>query len=341
MNAALHPSLAAAPTTPGFVRMFAPGKLTLGLFFPIAAYEGDMPSLEGQSTLATAADEGGFAALWTRDVPLRDPSFGDLGQVLDPWVWMTYMLPYVKQAALATGSLILPLRHPVHTAKAAASLDLLSGGRLVMGVASGDRPVEFPAFGVDPNTRGERFRETFAYLETLLGESLPRIHSPLGELAGADLVPKPGHGRLPIGVTGGSQQSPDWIATHADFWLTYPRAPQVQAQVLGDWRAAVERTGAAFQKPVAQSLYIDLAADPDEAPRPIHLGFRLGRNRLIELLRMLSQVGVNHVAFVLKFSRRPVAEVLDELTREVVPLFPAHRSSIATPPTAPHKELFA
>lgn len=311
--------------------MFAPGKLTLGLFFPIAAYEGDMPLLEGQTTLAAAADEGGFAALWTRDVPLRDPSFGDLGQMLDPWVWMTYMLPYVKQAALATGSLILPLRHPVHTAKAAASLDLLSGGRLVTGVASGDRPVEFPAFGVDLSTRGERFRETFGYLETLLGESFPRIHSSLGELVGADLVPKPGHGRLPIGVTGSSQQSPDWIAANADFWLTYPRAPQAQAQVLGDWRAAVGRAGAAFQKPVAQSLYVDLAADPDEPPRPIHLGFRLGRNRLIELLRMFSQMGVNHVAFVLKFSRRPVTEVVDELAREVVPLFPAHHSSSHCP----------
>ena len=116
--------------------MFAPGKLTLGLFFPIAACEGDLPSLQGQTGLASAADEGGFAAPWTRDVPLPD----------------------LKQAALPTGSLILPLRHPVHTAKAAASSDLLSGGRLVLGLASGDRPVEFPAFGVDLGTRGERFR---------------------------------------------------------------------------------------------------------------------------------------------------------------------------------------
>lgn len=322
-----HPSLVAAPSTPGFSRMFAPDQLTLGLFFPIASYEGDMPSLEGQSELAAAADVGGFAALWTRDVPLRDPSFGDLGQVLDPWVWMTYMLPYVKQAALATGSLILPLRHPVHMAKAATSLDLLSDGRLVMGLASGDRPVEFPAFGVDLATRGERFRESFNYLETLLSESFPHISSPLGELAGADLVPKPEHGRLPIGVTGGSQQSPDWIAAHADFWVTYPRSPHMQARVLEDWRTAVASAGATFRKPVAQSLYLDLDADPDALPQPIHLGFRLGRKALVELLRMLQQIGVNHVAFVLKFSRRPVADVVDELAREVVPLFPANVST--------------
>lgn len=317
-------SLVSPPSTPGFNRMFAPDKLTLGLFFPIAAYETDMPSLEGQSELAAAADAGGFAALWTRDVPLRDPTFGDLGQVLDPWVWMTYMLSHVKQAALATGSLVLPLRHPIHLAKAAASLDNLSGGRLVMGLASGDRPVEFPAFGVELEARGEHFRDAFGYLETLLNESFPNIRSSLGNLAGADLVPKPMHGRLPLGITGGSQQSPDWVAAHADFWVTYPRSPQMQARVLADWRAAVASAGANFYKPVAQSLYLDLDADPNAQPRPIHLGFSLGRNALIDLLYAFQQAGVNHVAFALKFNRRPVAEVVDELAREVVPLFPAH-----------------
>jgi alkanesulfonate monooxygenase SsuD/methylene tetrahydromethanopterin reductase-like flavin-dependent oxidoreductase (luciferase family) len=54
---------------------------------------------------------------------------------------------------------VLPLRHPLHTAKAAASIDQLTGGRLVLGIASGDCPVEFPAFGVDRESRGALFRE--------------------------------------------------------------------------------------------------------------------------------------------------------------------------------------
>lgn len=319
-----HPSLLAPPTTPGFARMFAPGGLTLGLFFPIAAYAGDAPDLSGQAGLAAAADAAGFAALWTRDVPLRDPSFGDLGQVLDPWVWMTAMLPRVRRAALATGSLILPLRHPIHTAKAAASLDLLSGGRLVLGLASGDRPVEFPAFGADHAGRGRSFREAFAFVEALLSRPFPRLSSSWGELSGgADLAPKPAHGRLPLGVTGGSRQAPDWIATHADFWLTYPRPPGAQARAVAAWREGVARAGSRVDKPVAQSLYLDLADDPREEPRPIHLGLRLGRARLIDILALLRGAGVAHVAFTLKFSRRPVADVVDELAREVLPLFPA------------------
>lgn len=309
--------------TPGFRRMFATHRLTLGLFFPLAAYAGDMPDLAGQAELAALADRGGFSALWTRDVPLQDPSFGDLGQVIDPFVWMGYMLNHVKQAAFATGSLILPLRHPIHVAKAAASIDNLSGGRFVMGVASGDRPVEFPAFGRDLERRGEAFQQSLAYIRSLLESDYPAVESKLGHLYGANLQPKPLHGAIPIGVTGGSQQSPEWIARHSDFWVTYPRPLGTQAHVLRQWRAHVQEAGYRYAKPVAQSLYIDLVEDTTQLPRPIHLGFQLGRESLIELLRSYQSIGVNHIAFVLKFASRPITEVIQELAEEVVPHFSA------------------
>jgi luciferase-type oxidoreductase len=98
--------------------------------------------------LARRAEELGFAALWFRDVPLRDPNFGDIGQVYDPWVYLGWIAAQTRTIALATGSIVLPLRHPLHTAKAAASIDQLTRGRFVLGVASGDRPIEFPAFGL-------------------------------------------------------------------------------------------------------------------------------------------------------------------------------------------------
>lgn len=318
---ARQPTLAASP---GFRHMFAPGRLTLGLFFPLAAYAGDMPELEGQAELAAMADQAGFSALWTRDVPLQDPSFGDLGQLMDPFVWMGYMLGHVRRATLATGSLILPLRHPIHVAKAAASLENLSGGRFVMGVASGDRPVEFPAFGRELALRGAAFQESLDYLQRLLAEDYPSIRNGLGSLHGANLQPKPAHGRIPVGVTGSSQQGLDWIARHSDFWLTYPRPPATHARILQQWRAAVQQAGFGYEKPVAQSLYIDLSEDPAQAPRPIHLGFELGRDRLVQLLQLYQGMGVNHVAFVLKFSRRPVKDVIQELAEHVLPHFPAH-----------------
>src|SRR6201995_4311156 len=135
----LTPNKSAEVTdSPGFRKMFAPGRLTLGVFLPIEAFQRDEPTMRHQERLARRTEELGFAALWFRDVPLRDPSFGDIGQVYDPWVYLGGIAAQTRTIALATGSIILPVRHPLHTAKAAASVDQLSGGRLGLRGAAGD-----------------------------------------------------------------------------------------------------------------------------------------------------------------------------------------------------------
>lgn len=306
----------------GYESMFAADKLTVGVYFPIEAFDGPEPSMRDQIELAQQADRLGFAALWARDVPLNDPNFGDLGQIYDPFVWLATIAARTDTIALATGAVILPLHHPIDAAKAAASLDHLSGGRFVFGVASGDRPVEYPAYGRDPGERAELFRDAFDYTEALLTKRFPNHASTYyGRIAeGGDLIPKPLASRLPVLVTGQSQQSLDWIAQRSDGWVTYPRDLLKQAQVVSQWREALRRAEAGF-KPLAQSLYLDLTDNPDAQPRPIHLGYRLGHRRLIDLLGQLRAHGVNHVALNLKFSRRPVADVLEEIGHDVLPHF--------------------
>lgn len=308
---------------PGFSRMFQPGRLTLGVFFPIEAFEGPHPKMTDQVALARRAHELGFAALWFRDVPLLDPRFGDVGQIYDPWTYLGFIAAQTQHIALATGSIVLPLRHPLHVAKAAASVDVLSGGRMVLGVATGDRPVEFPAFGRPFETRGEAFRESLAFMRRAWREHFPEIQSSHGTLTGADLVPKPCLSDLPVMVTGWAQQSLEWIARHADAWVMYPQPTPVQAAKLRAWAQAQARVAGATAKPFGQSLYIDLAREPDARPVPIHLGYRLGHRPLVVLLRELRDIGVAHVALNLKYGSRSAAEVLEELGAEVLPLFPA------------------
>ena len=146
--------------------------------------------------------------------------------------------------ALATGSIILPVRHPLHTAKAAASIDQLTRGRFVLGVASGDRPIEFPAFGIDPDERDMLFRENLRVIREVLADDFPTVQSSYGTLFGtADLVPKPS-GRLPIMVTGNSRQGLEWIAEHSDGWITYPRPLALQAELAAlAWSCRGRRTG--------------------------------------------------------------------------------------------------
>jgi len=308
----------------GFRHTFKAGEMSLGLFFPIEAFQGDTPAMSDQVGLAQRAEALGFSTLWFRDVPLRDPSFGDVGQVFDPWVYLGFIAAQTSAISLGTASIALPLRHPLHTAKAAASVDQLSNGRLLLGVASGDRPVEFPAFGVDPDSRGEVFREHLDVIRRAQRTSFEPLQWSSGRLAHADLVPKPTTSEIPFFVTGNSRQSVDWIARESSGWMNYPRAPQAQQLVVERWRQAVSAQAGDAYKPFLQSLYIDLDAHPAAAPSPIHLGFRLGRNALLALLEALEAIGVDHVILNLKYGRRPAAEVVEELGSYIVPRFRAH-----------------
>lgn len=327
----LTPNMSAEVSdSPGFQKMFAPGRLTLGVFFPIEAFQRDEPTMRHQEHLARRAEELGFAALWFRDVPLRDPSFGDIGQVFDPWVYLGWIAAQTRTIALATGSIILTVRHPLHTAKAAASVDQLSGGRLVMGVATGDRPVEFPAFGVDFENRDALFRENLRVIRTALAEEFPRMQSSYGQLLGmADLVPKP-IGRLPILVTGSSRQTLPWIAENSDGWIYYPRPLDQQAATVERWREATRIAAPGVFKPFAQSFYVDLSDNPNEPPTPIHLGLRGGRNAIFQFLDALREIGVNHVILNLKYGRRDAGEVLEEIGREILPQLEATQLEAAT-----------
>ncbi|WP_281078807.1 hypothetical protein [Variovorax paradoxus] len=123
-------------------------------------------------------------------------------------------------------------------------------------------------------------------------------------------------------VTGNSRQSVAWIAQHADGWLHYPQNVDPQARTIRQWRSLHQGF-----KPFAQSLYIDLAEDPDAPPTPIFLGFKSGHRFLVEYLGALRDIGVNHVGFNLKYGSRPAAEVVQELGEFVVPHFPAHAAS--------------
>ncbi|WP_234822806.1 LLM class oxidoreductase [Ensifer adhaerens] len=308
--------------------MFARDHLTVGIFLPLRFYQGDMAVLQGQADLVAEIDRRGFAAVWVRDVPLFDPAFGDAGQLFDPFTYLAYLAARTKRIALATGSVVVPLRHPIDLAKAATTIDHLSGGRLVLGVASGDRPVEFPAYGLDMDERGPRFAEAVSYVRRLLAPGCPAIRSSLGTMADVDFLPKPPTGRIPLIVTGSSRQSPGWIAKHADGWLTYPQpthtpeGPRRLARNIGAWRAQIEDGGF---RPHMTNEWIDLVDDPDFPRTPLRGGFVLktGRKGLIDLLGEWREAGVNHAALGMQFADRPPAEIIQELAEEVLPHFPS------------------
>jgi luciferase-type oxidoreductase len=309
------------PINAGYDAVFKPNHLSVGLVLPIESYPGGpVPTMEQHLERAQLAEELGFSAVWLRDVPFNVPTFGDAGHVFDPFVYLGALAACTSSIALGVASIVLPLRHPAHVAKTAASADQLSGGRLILGIASGDRPEEFPAMNMPFAKRGELFRESYDYIRQM-SEPQPRFGNTCGCVSGGmDLLPKPVAGKLPLLVTGSSQQSPDWIAQYADGWMTYPRPVNQQAELIDDFRDRIEIAGVA-DKPVMEPLYLDLAADPDEPASPIHLGFRMGVNALGDYLESRRAIGVNHVALNLRFNRIDPEQTLRQLADTTLPVF--------------------
>lgn len=315
----------------GYRRMFAPDKLTLGIFLPLRFYQGDEQVLKGQIELIEYIDQKNFAAVWVRDIPLFDPMFGDAGQLFDPLTYLSFIAARTKQVALVTGSSIFSLRHPIDLAKAATTIDQLSGNRLVMGVASGDRAIEYPAYGIDYEQRAARFAQSFDYFRQLMQRGSLEIQSPLGTISRAELLPKPVAGQIPLIVTGSSGQSKQWVADYADGWLSYPEATSHSegairlGQKIEAWRSLIPNNDF---RPHMTNEWIDLVDDPNYPRTPLRGGFtlRTGRHGLIQLLEEWQDAGVNHAALGIQYSQRPAAEVLQEMAEDILPHFPSHQA---------------
>jgi len=311
----------------GFNRAYAQvlgaGHLTLGLMTPLVRAPGQPADPARELALAARAASLGAAALWTRDVPLIIPQ-GSLGEaaVLDePFVWLAALAMAAPQAAIGTAAAVLPLRHPLHLAKAAWSLDRLSGGRMILGLGSGDRPEEFAAFGVG-DERDALFRERWALLRAALSVEDDGARAALFEATAGFAPTAPPAARIPLLAVGSARQSLQWIAANADGWATYHREEARQQGRIALWqRALAERAGGA-RKPFVQSLQLELLDDPGAPAVPLELGLRGGRQALLGYLERMAGLGVAHMLLNLQ-GPRPVAEQIEELGAEIIPRLPA------------------
>jgi probable F420-dependent oxidoreductase len=136
------------------------------------------------ANLARSAESSGIESLWTVEhvvVPVgyesRYPYSKDgrmpgpeESPIPDPLVWLGYAAAVTRTIRLATGILILPQRHPFYVAKAAATLDQLSGGRAILGVGIGWLEEEFRGLGIPFETRAARTEEAVSGLRSLWGK---------------------------------------------------------------------------------------------------------------------------------------------------------------------------
>ncbi|WP_311969370.1 LLM class oxidoreductase [Pseudomonas baltica] len=302
-----------------FSRTFQPGELTIGFISPACGYpDSPFPSLADQAEIVQRLDQSDAAALWLRDVPFYDPSFGDTGQVLDPLVYAGWLAALTGRIAIGTAGIVSPLREPIITAKQLATADQLLGGRFLAGMASGDRATEYPAFGVDFSSRVQRYQEAVALIKTLTSESFPRLKTEhFGELRGdIDLVPKPAAPRIPVIAIGRAGQSLEWLAENVDAWIWHGD-PLRMPEAVPHWREVTSSRGFV---PFGYGAMFDLDTNAD-APLQTGRVLRGGRHALKDFFARQREAGINHVALNLKPTRRPALEVIDELQQHILPAF--------------------
>jgi len=162
----------------------------------------------------------------------------------EPMVLFGYLAAVTQRLELVTGILILPQRQTALVAKQAAEIDVLSGGRLRLGVAVGWNAVEFEALGEDFHNRGRRIEEQVAVLRALLSQEVVNFEGKWHRITAAGLNPLPVQRPVPIWFGGGRTENVvRRIAALGDGWFPQVRPDEAGAQALEQFRQLVRGAG--------------------------------------------------------------------------------------------------
>ncbi|WP_462177236.1 TIGR03571 family LLM class oxidoreductase [Pseudoalteromonas gelatinilytica] len=263
-----------------------------------------VPDISKHKERIMLADNLGFSAAWVRDVPLYDPNFGDAAQVFEAFSYLGYLSGVTKNILLGTAAIVLPLRQPWLIKKSANTIASLSNDRLILGVASGDRPSEYPLFGVDYDARGELFRKAVEILKSESDELLQE---------GQKILPDVN--KFPIYVAGLAQQNPQWVGENLDGWLSYPGTPEDHKNRVSLWRQV------AGDKPYVSFIHLDLVPEADAPITRHRFGIKTGINGLIKELNEMKSVGVDHISLHFRKNEAPIEESMRSIAEHVLPIF--------------------
>jgi len=212
------------------------------------------PALLGH--LAVTAERCGFDSLWSVEhvaIPVGHTPYagskdgkmpgGDDVAIPDPLIPLAYVAALTKTIKLATGILILPQRHPIYTAKEVATVDLLSGGRVILGIGSGWMKEEFEALGINFHHRGAMTDEAIQALRALWRDgtsSFAGRHFKFGPLYS---FPKPTRKDVPIHVGGHSPAAARRAGRYGDGFFPTVVNPEKLKELFGIVRSEAKKAG--------------------------------------------------------------------------------------------------
>ena len=200
-------------------------KMSLGLPTHRVDRLDELAGADAIAELSAAAETAGFDAVFVTDHPMPADEWLETGghQTLDPFVALSFAAAATTRIRLQTNLLILAYRNPFLSAKGIASLDVLSGGRMIVGVGAGYLASEFAALGVDFDERNDLTDEAITTMRAAwTGESVA-VAGRHFEATGNTMLPRPAQpGGPPIWIGGNSKRAIRRAVELADGWMPMP-----------------------------------------------------------------------------------------------------------------------
>ncbi len=291
--------------------------MEFGLHLP---HVGPLATREGITAFAQLVEELGFDALWVSDhivVPRsldsrypysRDGSFPVSPDVslMEPIATLLFVAAITERVKLGTTVLVLPMRNPIVTAKQLASLDVLSNGRLILGVGTGWMEEEFQMLGVPFKRRGARTNEYIRLIKALWTEENPSFEGEFWQIKDVGFNPKPLQKPHPPIWTGGhSAPALRRAGRLSDGWHAVGVSPDTLREQFQEVQRHAEEAG---RDPASLTLSVRPRVRLDDPAKAI------------ELLRSYREVGVSHAVLEISAPDMDRARsLLETLANEIRP----------------------
>lgn len=244
--------------------------------------------------LAEQAEALGFDSVWVHDHVFN------VGHVFDriggrpyyePLTLLSFVAARTERVRLGTSVLVLPYHNPIRLAKTAATLDVLSGGRLTLGVGVGAIEKETTAMGSPFKERGAVTDEAIAVMRTLWTEEDPRFDGTYSRFDGMTFSPRPRQPNIPVVIGGVSRAAIRRAARLGDGWQPLGLSPEALAEGMAALREEAAACGRDASKiPVSIALGLEapasrrryaLGKDPGEIVRNARAYASLGVETLV------------------------------------------------------------
>jgi probable F420-dependent oxidoreductase len=244
------------------------------------------------------------------------------GECLEQLTLMTWLAAATTRVRLLSSVMVVPHRNPVHTAKILATLDVLSGGRAVLGVGTGWLREEFEAVGTEPfDERGAVTDEYIRVFKRLWSEPEPAFAGDYVNFRDIYFEPKPVQQPLPVWIGGESGRALRRVVELGDGWYPIGANPRDPLNTVARYGGALGRLRAMAEKAGRDPATIALAFWAnwvgDQAPIAVEAGQRFimtGSNEQVaQDIDGLAGLGVRHVLF--NFQRPGLAETLEAMQR--------------------------